>query len=161
MGKEQIIARLGLEPHPLEGGYFRRTYESDLYLTTSGRRRRILSSIYYMLTSDSPVGYLHRNRSDIIHYFHSGSSIRYLIVSPDGEAEEKTLGCDIAKGELPQLLVQGGYWKASRLGSGEYGLISEAVTPGFEYEDNELATLDGIDRSFPDLVVYLDDYIKR
>jgi predicted cupin superfamily sugar epimerase len=120
-----------------------------------------LSSIYYLLSSDSPIGYLHRNRSDIIHYFHSGSSIRYLIVSPDGKVEEKTLGCDIANGELPQMIVQGGYWKAARLSSGEYGLISEAVAPGFDYEDNELATVAEIDRSFPDLAAYLDGYIKR
>ena len=161
MIKDQIIACLRLEPRPLEGGYFRRTYESDLYITRAGSSRRLLTSIYYMLTSDSPTGYLHRNNSDIIHFYHSGSPIQYFLISPDGKAEERILGPDIANGALPQLVVKGGVWKASRLCSGEYGLISEAVAPGFEYEDNEIATLEMANHLFPELTSYLDEYIRR
>ncbi len=140
MTKADIIQQLGLTAHPTEGGYFRRTYESSFMVSVSEESRRAMTSIYYMLTDDSPIGTLHRNKSDILHYHHQGSSINYLIIKPSGQYEELTLGPSLAKGEVPQLLVKGGDWKLARLSSGEYGLLSEAVSPGFEYEDNELLT---------------------
>ena len=160
MTKEEIIKKLGLALHLSEGGYFRRTYESDLHIRGDGSSRKLLTSIYYMLTTDSPIGYLHRNKSDIIHYHHLGSSIKYIIVTPDGEMEEKILGPNIANGELPQLIVKGGYWKASQLCSGEYGLISEAVSPGFDYQDNEMASREVISLVNPELMSRLDQYIR-
>jgi uncharacterized protein len=48
-----------------------------------------------MLTDDSPIGYLYRNRSDIIHYFQGGFPLTYLILHPDGELERKILGTRI------------------------------------------------------------------
>ena len=160
MNQEKIIEKLHLEPHPSEGGYFRRTYESDLNIREDDSSRKLLTSIYYMLTSDSPIGYLHRNKSDIIHYHHLGAAIKYIIITPDGKMEEKILGSDIANGELPQLIVKGGDWKASQLCSGEYGLISEAVSPGFDYQDNEMANPEVISLLNPELMSRLDQYIR-
>jgi len=160
MTKEEIINKLELELHPSEGGYFRRTYESSQIINSDNRNRRLLTSIYYMLTSDSPTGYLHRNKSDIIHFYHSGSPIKYITVAPDGKLSEAILGPDIANGETPQLLVRGGDWKASRLSSGDYGLISEAVSPGFEYDDNEIAGPEIVSKHYPDLVAQLSEFIK-
>ena len=162
MTSNDIITLLGLEPHPFEGGYFRRTYESALSCNTENGSRMLLTSIYYMLTQDNPGGFLHRNKSDIIHYHHLGASIKYILVSPDGVLSEKILGSNIGKGESLQLLVPGGWWKASRLCAGEvdYGLISEAVSPGFEYADNEIATEEQIRQLFPDIKTELAQYIK-
>lgn len=159
MTKDEIIDNLGLAPHPCEGGYFKRTYESTQEINCDDSTRKLLTSIYYMLTNDSPIGYLHRNKSDIIHFYHLGSPIKYLIVTADGELHEKILGADITAGEVPQLLVRGGEWKASLLCSGQYGLISEAVSPGFEYDDNEVAKLEVIKKLYPDLISRLSEYI--
>jgi len=123
--------------------------------------RRILSSIYYLLTDDSPTGYLHRNQSDILHYFHGGSPLTYWILPPDGSLERRVLGFDLDQGQQPQLLVQGGHWKATELESGEFGLISEAVAPGFEYADMELANRDLLENQFPQWVAKLGRYVKR
>ncbi|RLA43573.1 MAG: cupin domain-containing protein [Gammaproteobacteria bacterium] len=161
MTREEIIERLKLAPHPTEGGYFKRTYASSLNIEGTDSRRKILTSIYYMLTSDDPHGYLHKNKSDIIHFHHLGSAIKYLIISPEGKIKEQILGPDIINGQLPQLVVNGGDWKVSQLCSGEYGLISEAVAPGFEYEDNEIATSELVKLTFPDLASRLDKYIKH
>lgn len=161
MNRDQLITALQLEPHPLEGGYFRRTYESNLRHGEGDDARSSLTSIYYMLTLESPIGFLHRNRSDIIHYFHSGQPITYITVSPAGLLTENILGMDIDKGQRPQLLVPGGFWKASALTTGEYGLISEAVSPGFDYRDNELATTDHLKELAPELINQLTGYIKH
>lgn len=166
MTKEDIIQHLDLEKHPMEGGYFRRTYESKDQTGDGDNRRRCLSSIYYLLTSDSPIGFLHKNRSDIIHYYHLGSALRYFIVSPDGHLEEKVLGPNMSAGETPQLLVKGGYWKASILdkesnpNQQDYGLISEAVCPGFEYQDNEIATLEWVQLNYPELLPTLEKLVR-
>lgn len=132
----KIIEELKLEPHP-EGGYFRRTYESAEIgpVGSKGLPRPLLSCIYYLLTRDSPIGRLHVNRSDIMHFYHGGAPIVYTLVSPDGELRRETLGPDPDQSQAFQLLVPGGWWKASELASGDYGLISEAVSPGFDYED--------------------------
>ncbi len=160
MDKQQIITQLSLEPH-VEGGYFRRTYQSEWTADLAYGERCLLTSIYYLLTDDSPIGHLHKNKSDIIHYFHAGSPLTYIIVHPDGRLEKKILGADIAQGQQPQLLVRGGCWKASELASGEFGLISEAVSPGFEYEDMELATMEFVRSQFPQLWDNIAKYVKR
>ncbi|MCW5212139.1 cupin domain-containing protein [Desulfobulbus sp. TB] len=162
MTSNDIITLLNLEPHPTEGGYFRRTYQSDLSCNTENGSRMILTSIYYMLTQKSPGGVLHRNKSDILHYHHLGASIKYTLVSPNGVLFEKILGPNIANGETLQLLVPGGWWKASQLceGKADYGLISEAVSPGFEYTDNEIATEEQVQQLFPEVALQLRSYIK-
>ena len=161
MEKDEIIKLLGLEAHPTEGGYFRRTYESNLDCDTENGSRKLLTSIYYMLTKENLGGFLHRNKSDIIHYHQLGAAIKYTLVSPDGVISEKILGPDIKNGESLQLVVPGGYWKASRLCSGEYGLISEAVSPGFDYADNEIATEELMQGKFPEIQSALQPYLKR
>ena len=52
MTKEDLILSLKLETHPLEGDYFRRTYESETSFESEIGSRKLLTSIYYMLTSD-------------------------------------------------------------------------------------------------------------
>ena len=149
---EQIIDSLSLEPHP-EGGYFRRTFTSKrtANLGPDDSGRPTLTCIYYLLTSDSPIGRLHVNRSDIVHFFHAGSPIEYRLVTPSGELKTAILGPDIDSGHQYQLHVPGGWWKASELTQGDYGLISESVSPGFDYEDMRFVSTSEIEARFPDL----------
>ncbi|MBL3590539.1 MAG: cupin domain-containing protein [gamma proteobacterium endosymbiont of Lamellibrachia anaximandri] len=161
MKKNQIITHLSLEPH-IEGGFFHRTYQSEhLTIPTDiGKPRPLLTSIYYLLSNDSPIGYLHKNRSDIIHYFHSGSSLTYHIIHPEGRVERVIMGKDLAAGQKLQLIVKGGCWKATELTTGEYGLVSEAVCPGFDYADMTIATREEIQRLFPNIPDALNRLIK-
>ena len=83
---------------------------------------------------------MHRNKSDIIHYFHLGGAIRYTTVTEQGVLRQQLLGANLDQGYQLQMVVPGGVWKAAELCEGDYGLISEVVTPGFEYADNEIAS---------------------
>lgn len=161
MNKQEIIKTLDLETHPSEGGYFKRTYTSEIETDCPMGTRKALSSIYYMLTDDNPIGYLHKNKSDIIHYFHSGSAITYFIIHPNGQLEKQILGNDVLRGQIPQLIIKGGCWKASELLEGEYGLLSEAVSPGFEYKDMELANAKMIRQHFSELFDTIKQYIRQ
>ncbi len=161
MNKQDLIQKLALVEHR-EGGYFAETYRSSEIIKTdrSLRDRNIITSIYYLLTDDRPIGYFHRNQSHIIHYFHGGSSLTYLLLFPNGNLEKIKLGFNLDRGEVLQLIVPGGCWKATILESGEYGLLGEAVAPGFEYRDSELGTINYFQEHFSDLWDELKNYVK-
>jgi predicted cupin superfamily sugar epimerase len=156
----RIIRDLQLSPHP-EGGFFRRIYSSPLKLESGQEERLAMSSILYLLTEEHPKGHLHRNRSDIVHYFMQGSAIEYILFDEESLGLSRVwLGPDLASGQVPWLVVPGGVWKASRLPSGEpYGLVAEAVSPGFEIEDMSLATSEWLGSHFPEVENELAEFI--
>ncbi|CAL9317343.1 hypothetical protein SUDANB25_05679 [Streptomyces sp. SudanB25_2051] len=127
--------RLGLEAHP-EGGYFRRIYTSPQVVATAHGPRPTATSIHYLLTRDQPVGRLHRNRADILHFLLDGGPVEYVTLPPDGRLERTAL----RTGDRQFLAVPGGVWKASRLvGGADHALVAEVVTPGFDYADHRFA----------------------
>ncbi|MGE7955862.1 cupin domain-containing protein [Pseudomonas sp. NPDC089530] len=149
---EELLATLNLEPHT-EGGYYRRTFQADQrpMLGCTGGPRYLMTSIYYLLTGDSPIGQFHLNQSDILHYFHLGDALEYVLLYPDGTLKTLVMGSDVRAGQYLQLHVPGGVWKASRLlpGVAGYGLISEAVCPGFDYADMQLGDRERLSTLFP------------
>jgi predicted cupin superfamily sugar epimerase len=162
MNKQQLIDSLSLVEH-VEGGYFAETHRSAETISTirEGSDRAVLTSIYYLLTDDRPIDHFHKNQSDILHYFHLGSPITYLLLHPDGRLDRVQMGSDPNLGHVLQLLVPGGCWKAAVLERGEFGLIGEAVAPGFDYRDMELATAEGLQAEFPDQWESLAPYIRH
>lgn len=150
LSKTTVVEKLELEElvDP-EGGYYRRTYNSPHSLTLSKPNgsevlRKTMTSIYFMLSKDRQVGFLHKNGCDVILYYQLGLPIKFTLLHPDGQLEEKLLGPDISCGQSLHLFAPAGVWVGSMLVSSEgecdFGLSSEAASPGFEYEDMTLAT---------------------
>lgn len=152
MNKQDLIEQLSLVEH-VEGGYFSETHRAseDMETSREGKVRSVMTSIYYLLTDDRPIDHLHQNKSDIMHYFQAGSPITYILVDLEKRLSKVKLGLAIDQGEVPQLLVPQGYWKAAVLETGEYGLLGEAVAPGFDYRDMTIAKADEIRLLFPKL----------
>jgi uncharacterized protein len=161
MNKHDWIEKLSLTEH-VEGGYFSESYRAAEAMATPriGSDRAVMTSIYYLLTDDRPIDHLHKNQSDIVHYFQAGSPITYILVDLKGQLSTIKLGLDIAQGEVPQLIVPGGYWKAAVLEAGEYGLLGEAVAPGFDYRDMTIATAETIRVQFPAIWNELAPYVR-
>lgn len=157
MNSQQIIQLLDLQPH-VEGGYFRRTFQSAHQ--TQGLGRPVMTAIYYLLTEDSPIGHLHRNQSDILHFYQAGAALTYHLVNPAGELSRVVLGPDLMQGQQLQLLVPGGWWKATELVSGQWGLLSEAVAPGFDYADMDLASRETVLAEFPQHWLALARFVR-
>ena len=148
------VSRLGLERHP-EGGWFRRIYTAVPTLDTAHGRRAVATSIYYLLDREQPLGRLHRNRSDILHYFLDGGPLEYLLLDQSGVLRRERLG----PGQK-FLLVAGGCWKASHLVDGAgHALIAEVVTPGFDYADHEFAQAAAMQTQYPALYADLAAFL--
>ncbi|MDJ0677354.1 MAG: cupin domain-containing protein [Calothrix sp. MO_167.B42] len=161
MSKQDWIEKLSLVEH-IEGGYFCEIYRAAEEIETlrEGSARSMMTSIYYLLTDDRPIDHLHQNKSDIMHYFHAGFPITYILVDLMGQLHKIKLGLDLTKGEVPQLLVPKGYWKAAVLESGEYGLLGESVAPGFDFRDMTIAKAEEIQAQFPNLWHELAAYVR-
>jgi hypothetical protein len=157
---EEIIKALQLEKH-CEGGYYHRTYCSNLQCkSVSGKPRNTMSSIYYLVTSESKFSALAVNESDLILYHHQGDPMKIIFFDPSSQAiYSRVLGQDIEKRQTPQVVCPGGIWKAYDLMGGQYCLASEAVSPSFEYEDMKLITMEDLETLSSELHTTLAEYI--
>lgn len=134
---EDVIARLGLEPHP-EGGAFRETFRDPQGPDGRGHA----TAIYYLLRGGE-VSRWHRVDAAEIWHHYAGAPLE-LAISPDGEAvTRQALGPDILAGQVPQGVVPTAAWQSARsLGDpdrGQWTLVGCTVAPGFTFDGFELA----------------------
>jgi hypothetical protein len=135
MTADEVIELLRLQPHPVEGGFFRETYRCADSLDRAGDRRSISSAIYYLLTPKT-VSALHRLPGDEVFHFYAGDPVRMLQLWPDGSSRSLLLGTDLEAGQVPQLVVPGGVWQGSVLvEGGAWALLGATMAPGFHYAD--------------------------
>ncbi|KAF5346438.1 hypothetical protein D9757_014706 [Collybiopsis confluens] len=169
-----LIRELNLQKHP-EGdplgapGYFIETDRQALQIPSpysDNQSRPLATSIYYLLTKDSPSGIIHMNKSVTYHVLHQGRA-QYTLIYPPSESnpgppriERHIMGSNTSAGETRLLLVGTGVWKMSQLlpdlGSEstepDYGcLITEVVVPGFGWGDHAFLTRDGLIELFRDV----------
>ncbi len=168
---------LHLRPHPREGGWYRRTWESLESLPPSafhdGRYpgpRRTSTAIYYLLEADlfSPM---HRLQSDEIFHHYMGDAVEMLQLFEDGSGRRLILGKDIECGQSLQVAVQRGVWQGCRLLPAGlqrprldpgitpgnvaqsptlgWALLGCTVSPGFEFEDYQEARAEDLLAGWP------------
>ena len=135
MTAEEIKALLNLEPHPREGGFYRRTYASASTVNLPRGSRPTGTAIYYLLEPGT-FSAMHVLASDEIFHFYLGDPVEMLQLHPDGRSAVFTLGPDIKAGQQVQLVVPAGVWQGSRLiDGGKAALLGCTVTPGFDFAD--------------------------
>ena len=135
MTAEELKANLKLEPHPVEGGWFRQTYKSGVTLETPGGVRSVGTAIYYLLEPGT-FSEMHMLTSDEVFHFYLGDAVEMLQLFPDGRSAHLTLGQDLSRGQRVQLTVSAGVWQGTRLlPGGKVALLGCTVTPGFEFAD--------------------------
>lgn len=135
MTADQIKTLLKLQPHPIEGGFFRRTYTSAGSVDLPRGSRAVGTAIYYLLEPGT-FSEMHVLDSDEIFHFYIGDSVEMLQLLPDGRSAIFTLGADLAAGQHVQLVVPAGVWQGTRLvGDGKVALLGCSVTPGFDFAD--------------------------
>ena len=132
LGARDVIALLGLEPHP-EGGYYRETFRDG-----PGPDGRAASTLIYFLLDTGDVSEWHRVDATEVFHWYAGAPL-VVTLSPNGhDAEARHLGPDLKAGQRPQLVIPKGWWQtATSLGA--WTLIGCTVAPGFEFSGFELA----------------------
>src|SRR5262245_22368791 len=154
MTAEEIIAALGLEPHPLEGGFFRETYRTPQKLM--GQDRPLATAIYYLLTpqTNSPM---HKLPGDELFHFYLGDPVQQLQLRPDGTGEVVILGTNVTAGHRPQVLVAGGVWQGAELvPGGRLALLGTTMSPGFAYPDYRAGDRAELVGQFPDFAAIIE-----
>jgi hypothetical protein len=137
MTAEEIKALLRLEPHPVEGGWYRRTYTSESNVELPRGVRAVGTAIYYLL-EEGTFSEMHRVASDEIFHFYFGDPVEMLLLFPSGRSALLTFGPDLAAGQRPQILVPADVWQGERLAEGgKLALFGCTVTPGFDFADYE------------------------
>jgi predicted cupin superfamily sugar epimerase len=124
------ITALGMHVLPRESGYLSLIATSDQKAEVHGRLLAVQSQVYYMLTRELPVNYLHWLEPDDTHILLDGGPVDYFVFHPDGRVEKFTLGKDVAAGQVLVVPVPGGCWKALRLRPGAgFALMANALSP--------------------------------
>ncbi len=151
---EKLVKKFDLHPHP-EGGWYKQTYKSSLTVTSNelpqqfNGERSFATSIYFLL-EEGDYSSFHRIKSDECWHFYSGDPILVYVISENGSLEIITLGSDFENGELFQYVVAANCWFASRPARGsEYCFVGCTVSPGFEFDDFELANVDALSSLYP------------
>jgi predicted cupin superfamily sugar epimerase len=135
MTAAEIKTLLQLEPHPVEGGFYRRTYTSAASVELPRGCRAMGTAIYYLLEQGA-FSEMHVLDSDEMFHFYLGDPVEMLQLHPDGKAKVVVLGPDLNAGQQVQLTVPAGVWQGTRLlGSGKVALLGCTVTPGFDFKD--------------------------
>ena len=139
MTAQEVIERLGLAPHPREGGFFRETYRSEASHRPGSPfegDRSVGTAIYYLLTPTTWSA-MHRLPGDEVFHFYLGDPVEMLELHPDGRGRITVLGPGL-DGMTPQHVVRGGTWQGSRLRTGgAWALLGTTMAPGFSYDDYE------------------------
>src|ERR1043165_6062554 len=105
MTAENLIAALGLAPHP-EGGWYRETWRAD-----AAPGERAAGSAIYFLLRDGELNAWHRVDAGGTWHWYAGRPLALAIVEEgSGEAvlTELVLGPDLAAGQRPQIVVPPG-----------------------------------------------------
>ncbi len=129
-----IIAKLGLQPHP-EGGHYRETFRDPRELGG-----RAASTAILFLLARGERSHWHRVDAVEIWHYYAGAPLALSIV--DGSKEEIIrLGADVHAEETPQAVVPARAWQAAE-SLGDWTLVGCTVAPGFEFAGFELAPKD-------------------
>jgi uncharacterized protein len=120
MTADEIIAALGLEPHP-EGGWYVQTFVDGAGV--DGRARS--TAIYFLLKAEER-SHWHRVDAAEIWHWHAGSPIALQIAGSDGQTATHVLGSDLSAGQRPQVVVPAHAWQSAR-SMGEWRLASAST----------------------------------
>ena len=130
-----IIARLGLKPHP-EGGHYRETFRD----IATDRAGRAASTAIYFLLEHGVASRWHRVDSAEAWHWYAGAPLSLAVAtSQDAPIQHLTLGNDLLAGERPQAVVPPDAWQQAR-SLGDWTLVGCTVAPGFLFDRFEIAS---------------------
>lgn len=155
------IKYLNLIPHP-EGGYYKEVYRSKENILENCLPNRFTSSrafstsIYYMLEKGDFSAF-HKIKSDELWHFYDGDPISIHVIDEEGNLTTHKLGLSPENDILPQVTIFANQWFAAE-SMGDYSLVGCTVSPGFDFDDFEIADIDTLKNSYSDHVKIIEKF---
>lgn len=146
-----LIAALGLQPLPGEGGYYRQTW-----------RNATASAIFFLLTTEQ-FSALHQIAQDELWHFYAGDRVEQVQLDPrTGAAQVTRMGPNVLAGEHPQVVVTAGVWQGARLeppGRAAkplgFALLGCTVSPPWDERGFVLGEREMLERTFPGQIEWI------
>lgn len=132
MTADEIVARLGLVPHP-EGGAYAETYRHS----PDGGGRGACTAIYYLLRRGERSHWHKVDAVEIWHHY-AGAALRLSMGEDGAPVRTVVVGSDLAAGEQPQAVVPAHAWQAAEP-LGDWVLVGCTVSPAFDFAAFTLA----------------------
>lgn len=128
---DEIIALLGLKPHP-EGGHYRETWRA------AGPGRPSGTCIYFLLKAGERSHWHKVDATEIWHYYTGAPLVLSICATDTGPASGHVLGPDLFAGQNPQIIVPENHWQSAR-STGDWTMVGCTVSPGFDFAGFTLA----------------------
>ena len=168
-----VIATIGLEPLPVEGGVYRRWYCASDVLRTDAvvandtrandmraddmsadgmRADKPAGTAIVAMITDEPESFsaLHRLRTDELWHFYVGDPLVLVLLEPGGRSRRVVLGHDIGAGQMPFALAPRGCWFGADLApGGSFAVFGCTMAPGFTPDDFHGGVLDELLAGWP------------
>jgi uncharacterized protein len=135
MTPNEIIATLGMRPHP-EGGHFVETWRH----VQPGGARGAGTAIYFLLQAGERAHWHRVDAAEVWHWY-AGAPLELAMSSDGQEIAVSILGNDLVAGARPQILVPAGIWQ-SATSIGTWTLVGCTVSPAFEFSGFDMAAPD-------------------
>ncbi|KAJ3213814.1 hypothetical protein HDU67_002408 [Dinochytrium kinnereticum] len=151
---DHLIKLFNLLPH-VEGGHYPQVYKSldeipasSLPTRFTGSNPRAFSTSIHFLLRSTEKSHLHRLKSDETWHFYRGDALKVIMLDEEKQTMTSVLiGQNFEEGEVPQFTVPHGVWFGS-FSTGRYSFVGCTVSPGFDFEDFELAERDELGMKF-------------
>src|SRR5262245_58102731 len=134
----ELIAVLGLRPHP-EGGFYRQVFKSAVQVTPmDGRGSRAALTTIYFLLPEGTFSRWHQVASDEVWHLYEGGPLELLELSASGQSVSRHRLAPVGTGaDAPVCSIGAGVWQAARP-LGDYAFVGCTVAPGFDFADFRL-----------------------
>ncbi|MFR9731997.1 cupin domain-containing protein [Saccharopolyspora sp. MS10] len=133
--RTRTAEELDLLPHP-EGGWFRRTWTSEVPVVPDSRGERPTATAIYFLLPAGHTSRWHAVGSAELWLWHRGGPLTLSLggsgAAPDG-SREHVLGA--GAGQDLQVLVPAGTWQRAAASATVESLVTCVVSPGFDFAD--------------------------
>ena len=131
---EELVATLGLHPHP-EGGHYGEVFRSTLPVQTAdGRPGRVALTTIDFLLQPGQFSAWHRVTSDEVWHLLEGPALRLWLAPPDLSAFSAVELGPVNATRRPRHVVPAGWWQAAEPVGG-FAYVGATVGPGFEFAD--------------------------
>lgn len=161
--KDEIIAALGLSPHPT-CGYVAESFRSAHALPQSALPARFdgprpMGQVLTFLVAPEARILLHRIRADQMYHFYLGDPLEVLLLYPDGRGEVVRMGGDVGRGGRLQLLIPGNTFHMSRsVGPRGFSLLATTEWPAVEPADVEAGEPAALAAAYPAMAAAIRDF---